>query len=596
MALIIGVVFYLSFYGYETNRFNKIIKTEIKKSERDIDLNFQKVSVLLQLKKLTLYIKFINPEIQYKFTKIPLDKLRANINLASLLKNEISIKKIDIETKYIDFNTLKPLVLEINTGELNKNYLNKIKKSKIKIKSSLAFDDNYELNDNFNLNGNVKDTLLVFSESQKISKLNFNFSYNNKKLKLDNISSKYKDITIKKGEIDFKKIKNPINFKISAKISLNNNNKKLPLINKSFNKGEELSLKGEFLLNKNNTFSIKNLIFKNEDNLFEIEDLLLDKNYNLSKFKSIKIKTKEKQKINNDFLIKYMKDSILINGKIFDAKTLLKDIGDTDNKNNFFKKISNNIEVEFNKVLTDTKFPINKFRMVGLINKGKLEKISSKSEFGNDKFLDIAIKKEKKTGARVVEIYSDIAKPLVNSYEFFKGLDEGNLLYVSRSANETSSSVLKIKNFKLNNAPGLAKLLSLADLKGLTDALKGEGISFDSLIIKYESTPNWMEIKEIFLIGPSISVLIEGYFDKEKDILSLRGTLVPAKTLNQMVSKIPVVGDILIGKKVGEGVFGVSFKIKGPTNNLKTTVNPVKTITPRFITRALEELKKKQSK
>ena len=596
MALIIGVVFYLSFYGYETNRFNKIIKTEIKKSERDIDLNFQKVSVLLQLKKLTLYIKFINPEIQYKFTKIPLDKLRANINLASLLKNEISIKKIDIETKYIDFNTLKPLVLEIDTGELNKNYLNKIKKSKIKIKSSLAFDDNYELNDNFNLYGNVKDTLLVFSENQKISKLNFNFSYNNKKLKLDNISSKYKDITIKKGEIDFKKIKNPTNFKISTKITFNNNNKKLPLINKSFNKGEELSLKGEFLLNKNNTFSIKNLIFKNEDNLFEIEDLLLDKNYNLSKFKSIKIKTKEKKKINNDFLIKFMKDSILINGKIFDAKTLLKDIGDTDNKNNFFKKISNNIEVEFNKVLTDTKFPINKFRMVGLINKGKLEKISSKSEFGNDKFLDIAIKKEKKTGARIVEIYSDIAKPLVNSYEFFKGLDEGNLLYVSRSAHETSSSVLTIKNFKLNNAPGLAKLLSLADLKGLTDALKGEGISFDSLIIKYESTPNWMEIKEIFLIGPSISVLIEGYFDKEKDILSLRGTLVPAKTLNQMVSKIPVVGDILIGKKVGEGVFGVSFKIKGPTNNLKTTVNPVKTITPRFITRALEELKKKQSK
>ena len=32
----------------------------------------------------------------------------------------------------------------------------------------------------------------------------------------------------------------------------------------SVNKGEELSLKAEFLLNKNNTFSIKNLIFKDE--------------------------------------------------------------------------------------------------------------------------------------------------------------------------------------------------------------------------------------------------------------------------------------------------------------------------------------------
>ena len=38
------------------------------------------------------------------------------------------------------------------------------------------------------------------------------------------------------------------------------------------------------------------------------------------------------------------------------------------------------------------------------------------------------------------------------------------------------------------------------------------------------------------------------------------------------------------------------FKIKGPTDNLKTTVNPVKTITPRFITRALEEMKKKKTK
>ena len=62
------------------------------------------------------------------------------------------------------------------------------------------------------------------------------------------------------------------------------------------------------------------------------------------------------------------------------------------------------------------------------------------------------------------------------------------------------------------------------------------------------------------------------------------------------ISKIPVVGDILIGKKVGEGLFGISFKIKGPPDNLKTTVNPVKTLTPRFITRALESVKKKESK
>jgi hypothetical protein len=62
--------------------------------------------------------------------------------------------------------------------------------------------------------------------------------------------------------------------------------------------------------------------------------------------------------------------------------------------------------------------------------------------------------------------------------------------------------------------------------------------------------------------------------------------------LNSLISKIPVVGNILIGNKVGEGVFGVSFKMKGLPGKVKTTVNPVKTLTPRFITRAVERIKK----
>ena len=53
-----------------------------------------------------------------------------------------------------------------------------------------------------------------------------------------------------------------------------------------------------------------------------------------------------------------------------------------------------------------------------------------------------------------------------------------------------------------------------------------------------------------------------------------------------------VIGDILVGKKTGEGVFGVSFKVKGPPKKLETSVNPIKTLTPRFITRTLEKIKK----
>ena len=84
---------------------------------------------------------------------------------------------------------------------------------------------------------------------------------------------------------------------------------------------------------------------------------------------------------------------------------------------------------------------------------------------------------------------------------------------------------------------------------------------------------------------------MNGYIQSGK-LVSLRGTLVPATTLNKMLGSIPVLGNILVGKKIGEGVFGVSFNIKGPPNNLKTTVNPIKTLPPRFITRTLEKIKK----
>ena len=101
----------------------------------------------------------------------------------------------------------------------------------------------------------------------------------------------------------------------------------------------------------------------------------------------------------------------------------------------------------------------------------------------------------------------------------------------------------------------------------------------------------FIKLEELFAIGPSISVLMDGY-KTPSGLTSLRGTLVPAKNLNKLLSKIPVIGKIIIPKEIGEGLFGVSFKMKGMPGKIKTTINPIKTLTPRFITKALEKSKK----
>ena len=125
----------------------------------------------------------------------------------------------------------------------------------------------------------------------------------------------------------------------------------------------------------------------------------------------------------------------------------------------------------------------------------------------------------------------------------------------------------------------------------MADLLTGEGIRFTDLEMTFSRQNNVTTIEEMYAIGPAVSILMDGYIETNK-LVSLRGTLVPATTINRSIASIPLLGKILIGDKTGEGIFGVSFKIKGPPKKLKTTVNPIKSLTPRFITRTLEKIKK----
>ena len=106
---------------------------------------------------------------------------------------------------------------------------------------------------------------------------------------------------------------------------------------------------------------------------------------------------------------------------------------------------------------------------------------------------------------------------------------------------------MKIYDFKLKELPALTKLLTLASLQGIADLLSGEGIRFKEFEMNFENKDQIMTIEEIYAIGPAISILMSGYVEKNK-LISLRGTLVPATTLNKTIGSIPFLGDILVGK------------------------------------------------
>ncbi len=394
------------------------------------------------------------------------------------------------------------------------------------------------------------------------------------------------NIKFQKFKINNKKIRNissiELDLDFQEEIEIN-------LIN-YFKKKDILSRISTKFTMKKDSLNIDEFEFKEGNNLIFFEDLIITNN-KLQKIKKFEVKTYLKNSIKNDFKLSLGKQ-IKISGKKYDAKNFNK-LLNKNSKDNIFKEITKNIEIDLKNIDTPMSKKLSNFKLLGNIRKGKFVKISSKGEFDNDKFLDISMKSDKKSKKKYLEIYSDLPQPLLSEYSFFKGLSDGILTFSSIIDEKSSVSKLVIEDFKLVNAPAVVKLLSLADFGGLADLAEGEGLSFKKMEINIVNEKDFLKLNELYAVGPSISVLMEGYKD-ENGLTSLRGTLVPAKNLNKLLSKIPVIGNIIIPKEVGEGLFGVSFKMKGMPGKIKTTINPIKTLTPRFITKALE--KNKQSK
>ena len=310
------------------------------------------------------------------------------------------------------------------------------------------------------------------------------------------------------------------------------------------------------------------------------------------KDKAVSIENLNGSSLKMDFF-EYGKDNsnFIIEGDNLDLSKLIDNIMDSDDENSsIFENLNSRIDINIKKTYIDEINHLNNLSGYIILKNNKINNLILDADFPNDKKISLTVltNDAKETTTSLI---TDYPKPLIKRYKFIKGFEEGNLNFKSIKKDGVSNSVLIIDDFKVQKVPIFAKLLSLASLQGIADILTGEGIRFTDLEMRFSNKKGLTNIDEMYAIGPAVSILMDGYIENKK-LVSLRGTLVPATTINRSIASIPFVGDLLIGDKVGEGVFGVSFKIKGPPEDLSTTVNPVKTLTPRFITRTLEKLKK----
>jgi len=396
-------------------------------------------------------------------------------------------------------------------------------------------------------------------------------------------------------DIKFKvlKIKNKFNF--NTELDLDNTPFKINFLNFVKNDKSKTRIRFAGSYEPENSLDFEDISIINENNRLIFKNIFLNKNNLIEKVDEVKLEFLDNQNKKNNILLKKIKQNkYQITGSSFNAEKLIDSLL-VGKKDNNLKLFQNDIEISLNlkEIYLDNLYLVNDLNGNLDIKNNEIYTANISGDFDNVNNLKFTVNTND-VGEKITTLFSSKAKPLVERYKFIKGFEdneEGYLDFYSSKKNGISNSKLIIDNFKVKEIPVLAKLLALASLQGIADLLTGEGIRFTDFEMNFTNKNKLMKIQELYAIGPAISILIEGYIE-EDNLISLRGTLVPATTINRSIASIPLIGDLLIGKKVGDGVFGVSFKVKGPPKNLETTVNPIKTLTPRFITRTLEKIKK----
>ncbi len=511
------------------------------------------------------------------------------INIKGDIRNKININLI---SSLINFN-LKNYISEKIFLETNSKFdldlTRKFKLKNYKLKSKIDFD-----NLNINLDDiEIKNYISDYDNKIKLQNGKLSLEINNKnKIELK-IESKYKlanKNTLKDISLNYKKLNSVEKYKLNIDLT----NYELILNEINFQNKLDEGLYLNINATKNNKyFEIDNFKLFNNKNLFSIKNVKFDKNFKVRDFASIDAEFYNRKNFKNDISINKRNNLIKVNSNNFDISLNIEENLKNSRKNNFFdifENLNSTLKINMKSAKIDKDYSLKNLIGEIVIRNNKIDKTNLTAKF--DAKNNFLYTKDEIDGKKVTTIFSDVATPFVKKFKFIRGFEDGKLDYTSTEVNNNLSiSELRIYDFKLQDMPALTKLLSLASLQGIADLATGEGIRFNEFEMFFENSKNLITINEIYALGPAISILMEGYVEKNK-LVSLRGTLVPATTINKTIAKIPLLGNILVGEKVGEGVFGVSFKIKGPPNKLDTRVNPIKTLTPRFITRTLDKIKK----
>lgn len=172
-------------------------------------------------------------------------------------------------------------------------------------------------------------------------------------------------------------------------------------------------------------------------------------------------------------------------------------------------------------------------------------------------------------------------KALDISERMSKGVLELRGTYDDKKTPPQFNGRLIIKDFTLKNSQILGRILSIGSLTGLSNALTGDGISFEKMAATIQAQSGVVSLSKGAANGNALGITVEGSVDTNTTKLALKGVVVPAYALNSILGKIPIIGMIAGGE--GEGLIAFNYSVKSTYSEPDVGVNPLSGLTPGFL-------------
>lgn len=187
------------------------------------------------------------------------------------------------------------------------------------------------------------------------------------------------------------------------------------------------------------------------------------------------------------------------------------------------------------------------------------------------------------SGSHKLDVTTNDAGAVLRALDLIDTMEGGETeITAANVPGEPLQGTIESSDLKMVNAPVLARLLLVASLTGIVEALQGEGVEFDRLTGEFEFEDGVLRSDLVRAYGSSLGITAKGQIDFDNALVDVEGTIVPAYLLNQILGNIPVLGPILTGGE-GEGLVAFTYKVQGNLEEPEVSVNPLSALAPGFL-------------